>query len=276
MKPDSDPLQVPTLCFNQKRKTASLFGIPFFSGPLEQGVKMLTRQAGLVVFPSGPNLARNLWEDADYCLALQSADIVFADSGAMVFLWRIFSGQTIPRYSGFKMLKEMLSHPDFCKRCATFWVMPSRGQRDVNLQWLKRTVPLSEEDCYCAPEYGPGPVEDLTLLEILKKKRPQFIVLCIGGGGQERLGYFLRKHLGKTTSILCTGAAIGFFSGVQARIPRWADAIFLGWLFRCVSAPNTFIPRYFKAINLVKVVFLYWLYGRIPHLAKKENRTGSV
>lgn len=271
MKPDSDLLQVSALSLDQKRKTTSLLGIPFFSDSFEQGVKILIQQAGLVVFPSGPNLAWNLWEDADYCLALQNADIAFADSGAMVLLWRIFSGQSIPRYSGLKMLKEMLSHPEFCQSGATFWVMPSRSQRDLNLQWLKRTVPVSEEDCYCAPEYGPGPVQDLTLLEILKKKRPRFIVLCIGGGGQERLGYFLRTHLGKTTSIFCTGAAIGFFSGVQARIPQWADAIFLGWLFRCVSDPNIFIPRYFRALNLVKVIFLYWLYGRTPRLVKKQD-----
>ncbi|PWU09517.1 MAG: hypothetical protein C5B47_03340 [Verrucomicrobia bacterium] len=260
-----------------KLETISLLGIPFFSADFEQGIRTLTQQAGLVVFPSGPNLARNLWEDVDYCLALQNADIAFADSGAMVLLWRIFSGQKIPRYSGFKMLTEMLIQPDFHKQGATFWVMPSLAQRDANLRWLNQKLSILEEDCYCAPGYGPGSIEDPILLEILKKKRPQFVILCLGGGVQERLGYFLRNHLGKTTSILCTGAAIGFLSGVQVRIPRWADAIFLGWFFRCLSSPNTFLPRYFKALNLIKVIFLYWLYGRVPNLVKKEaNQDNEV
>jgi UDP-N-acetyl-D-mannosaminuronic acid transferase (WecB/TagA/CpsF family) len=220
-----------------------------------------------MLFPSGPGLARDLWRDEHYRHALQRADLVFADSGAMVLFWKILSGQTIPRYSGLRMFAEVLQHPLFCEVGSTFWVMPSPDQLRANLQWLQKTqaLPVSEADCYCAPWYGPGRIEDRELLAILQKKRPRFIILCIGGGVQERLGCFLRKELGRSVSILCTGAAIGFCSGVQVRIPQWADFMFLGWLFRCVSTPKIFIPRYLRSLRLIKVVFLYWLYGRVPN-----------
>ncbi len=254
----------------------SLLGVRFFSGSFQQALEALTEgeQCGLVVFPSGPGLARDLWIDEEYRLAVQMADMAFTDSGAMVLLWRILSGQRIFRHSGLKTLTEMLRQPVFCQKGATFWVMPSLAQQDIGLQWLRETaaLPISEEDCYCAPVYAPGSVEDPELLEILKKRHPRFVILCIGGGVQERLGYFLRNGLGKTTSILCTGAAIGFLSGTQARIPKWADTLFLGWLLRCINNPKIFVPRYFRSLCLIKVMFLYWLYGRVPIPMAPQNK----
>lgn len=275
MQPDLDLLRMPDLLGDRSWATVSLLGIRFFSDSLDKALEAI-QQGGLIVFPSGPSLACDLWNDDEYRQALQAADIVFADSGAMALLWKILSGQKIPRYSGLKILAEILQYPAFRQQGATFWVMPSRDQLRINLQWLRETAALSvsEDDCYCAPVYSSGPVEDVDLLRILKVKQPNFIILCIGGGVQERLGYFLRKEIRKTASILCTGAAIGFLSGIQASIPKWVDSIFLGWLLRCMNAPHIFVPRYFRALNLLKVVFLYWLYGRIPdRLFFSRNRT---
>jgi UDP-N-acetyl-D-mannosaminuronic acid transferase (WecB/TagA/CpsF family) len=58
-------------------------------------------------------------------------------------------------------------------------------------------------------------------------------------------------------SIHCLGAAIGFLTGNQVRIPSWADRLFLGWLFRCCSEPGKFIPRYWKACKLVPMMLHY-------------------
>jgi UDP-N-acetyl-D-mannosaminuronic acid transferase (WecB/TagA/CpsF family) len=34
-------------------------------------------------------------------------------------------------------------------------------------------------------------------------------------------------------------------------IPAWADYLYLGWLFRSLSEPRKFFPRYWKARKLV-------------------------
>jgi UDP-N-acetyl-D-mannosaminuronic acid transferase (WecB/TagA/CpsF family) len=75
---------------------------------------------------------------------------------------------------------------------------------------------------------------------------------------QERLGYFLRNRLSFRPAILCVGAAIAFLSGRQVGIPVWADRLMLGWLFRILSDPVTFIPRFWKSIRLAG---LLWKYG---------------
>jgi UDP-N-acetyl-D-mannosaminuronic acid transferase (WecB/TagA/CpsF family) len=61
-------------------------------------------------------------------------------------------------------------------------------------------------------------------------------------------------HNPQFPSIHCIGAALGFLSGDQVNIPDWADRLFLGWLFRCLSQPAKFFPRYFKALRLLPLL----------------------
>lgn len=36
--------------------------------------------------------------------------------------------------------------------------------------------------------------------------------------------------------------------------PRWADSIYIGWLLRILADPKTFLPRYWNARKLKKLV----------------------
>jgi UDP-N-acetyl-D-mannosaminuronic acid transferase (WecB/TagA/CpsF family) len=67
----------------------------------------------------------------------------------------------------------------------------------------------------------------------------------------------LKRACDFSPCIHCIGAAIGFLTGNQVRIPTWADRYFLGWLFRCVSEPGKFVPRYWKACQLVPMMIRY-------------------
>jgi glycerol-3-phosphate dehydrogenase len=57
--------------------------------------------------------------------------------------------------------------------------------------------------------------------------------------------------------IVCTGAAVAFLAGTQAKIPVWADRSGLGWLMRCIYEPRKFIPRYWSALPLIGMVARY-------------------
>jgi UDP-N-acetyl-D-mannosaminuronic acid transferase (WecB/TagA/CpsF family) len=95
--------------------------------------------------------------------------------------------------------------------------------------------------------------------------------MAIGGGTQERLGAFLCRNLDYHPAIHCTGAAIGFLSGDQARIPMWADRFRLGWLCRCLHDPRRFVPRYWEARKLVRLMFDY--HGHLP--SSSQNGAGT-
>jgi UDP-N-acetyl-D-mannosaminuronic acid transferase (WecB/TagA/CpsF family) len=104
--------------------------------------------------------------------------------------------------------------------------------------------------------YG-GEISDSALVERLNRLRPQHVVVTVGGGTQERLGLYLKRNLEYLPAIHCIGAAIAFLSGDQVHIPVWADRLYLGWLFRSLSEPKRYVPRYWEARKLLSLMLRY-------------------
>lgn len=234
----------------------TILGIRFYVGDLP-GLLERSRQAGLIVVPSAPVLAE-LPTSAPHREALERSDLAITDSGFLVLLWLLRKGKRLERISGLRYLRALVDWPEFQAPEATFWVMPSAPDAEANLAWLNaHGFQLTSADTYLAPRYPTGRLADPALLATLETRKPAFIVMCVGGGVQERLGHSLRDSLSYRPTILCTGAAIAFLSGRQANIPPWADRFVLGWLFRTLQAPRAFIPRYWKALRLTWILFRY-------------------
>ena len=234
----------------------TILGIRFFTGMPAEAVKIGLR-GGLVVVPAAPAMV-DLETDVPYRDSLLNADMVITDSGLMVLVWRMLTGERLPRVSGLEYLRLLLADPIAREPGAVVWIMPTEEARDRNVAWLKaQEFPTTNEDCYLAPFYGKGEISDPALLEWVRSRRPKHIIVCLGGGVQERLGLYLKRQLAGRPGIHCIGAAIGFLSGDQVRIPMWADFLYLGWLFRCFSAPKRFIPRYWRARKLVGIMRKY-------------------
>jgi UDP-N-acetyl-D-mannosaminuronic acid transferase (WecB/TagA/CpsF family) len=244
-----------------------ILGIPFFIGTVDEAVR-IGLEGGLVVVPSAPVLV-GLATDEFHREALLNADLAITDSGLMVLVWRLLSEKSIPRVSGLKYLKHLLNEQALHPRDSVLWIMPNAAARDQNLAWLRsQGHDFAVEDCYIAPHYGSGRIHDEALVKLAAARKPRHIVVCIGGGTQERLGLMLKRECDFQPSIHCLGAAIGFLTGDQVRIPEWADKWYLGWLFRCVFEPGKFVPRYWKARKLVPMMIRYR--ERAPLMATRK------
>lgn len=256
-----------------------ILGIKFCSGTSHEVVAAGLKE-GLVVIPSAPVLVR-MTQDAAHRDALLHADMAVTDSGFMVLLWKYQTGERLIRVSGLEYLRILLmqlatapqvhsKNQSGCKsgpakstaEGGVAWIMPSAEARDRNLAWLTANGhQMTIDDCYLAPVYPPGgALSDHVLLEWVKARKPRHIIIALGGGVQERLGWYLRQNAEFPLSIHCVGAAIGFLSGDQVNIPSWADRHFLGWFFRCLAHPTRFVPRYLKAMCLIP---LLWRYGKV-------------
>ena len=84
---------------------------------------------------------------------------------------------------------------------------------------------------------------------------------------QEKLGYYLREQSNYRPAIHCIGAALGFVTGYQIAIPDFADRFYLGWLFRLMAQPRTFLPRLWTARELPWLIFKYR--EKVPPLISK-------
>jgi exopolysaccharide biosynthesis WecB/TagA/CpsF family protein len=234
-----------------------ILGIRFFNGDVEEAVASMFHDRGFLVAPSGTCFAR-LREDETYRRAVLSADLAIADSGLMVGLWRLLQREKLHRISGLKYLKHLLTNLKGEGSREVFWVLPTEPARQNLLDWSRREAfSISKENCYVAPRYG-SDVEDRDLLAQIEQHRPTHVIVAIGSGAQEKLGFYLRENLSYRPAIHCTGAALGFITGDQRAIPDWADRFYLGWLWRLVAQPSIFLPRLSRALELP---WLIWKYG---------------
>ena len=238
------------------QKFQTILGIKFFVGDMD-GLLELCKEGHFIVVPAAPTLAE-LPADAVYRESVEKSDFAITDSGFMVLLWKIFTGQSLPRISGLKLLRGLLEQPDLKQPGASLWIMPSPREKEINLTWFQQNgYPITEAECPTAPMYPKGTIAAPEILAQIEARRPRYIIINLGGGVQERLGYYLRKNLSYRPTILCVGAAIAFITGIQAHISPWADKWMLGWFYRCLAAPSKFIPRYWRALRLVGILFKY-------------------
>jgi N-acetylglucosaminyldiphosphoundecaprenol N-acetyl-beta-D-mannosaminyltransferase len=250
--------------------TCQVLGIQFFNGDVDEAVQSMTRGGGFMIAPSGTCFSR-LREDEQYRRAVLAADLAVADSGLMVLLWRLFRRESVHRISGLKYLKHLLGKLKGEGTDKVFWVLPSEQARQKLFGWAHReTFVLKEENCYVAPWYG-FEIGDPRLVALIEGRRPAQVIIAIGSGPQEKLGYYLRESLSYRPAIHCVGAALGFVTGDQIAIPDWADRVFLGWFVRLMTQPHRFVPRLIRGFELP------WLIARhgeaLPPLRSRNQNS---
>ncbi len=209
---------------------------------------------GLYVFPSAPGLA-SIENEKKYYKSLKQSNYVFFDSSFFVLLLKFFKKINVKRLSGYKSLKYFFLFLKNNKNVKIFTIDPSSIKSHNNLNYLiKLNLKKKNISNYIAPIYNPKKISDKNLLQKIKKHKPETILINLGGGTQEILGYYILKNINFKCRIICTGAAISFFTGDQAPINDFIDKYYLGWIIRLLFNPLQFYKRYFYAFKLIKIV----------------------
>ena len=211
------------------------------------------KKSGVFVFPAGPALA-SIEKSKRYYQSILKADFVFFDSGFFVILLKVFKNVNVSKFSGYKFLNLFFDYLRKNKKKSIFCIDPNLKFSKSNRNLFKN-LGLKKIYSHIAPKYKIENIQDVKLLKKLKKVKPDYIVTNIGGGVQEILAIYLKKNLKHKTTILCTGAAISFFTKDQAPINSLIDQLFLGWFVRLIFNPFIFFKRYFLSLKLIPMVF---------------------
>ena len=223
-----------------------------FNNVYEKNFNKFVVKKGLFVFPAGPALASiNL--SNEYYNSIKKADLVFFDSGFFVLLLQIFKNINVNKFSGYKFLNLFFDYLKRNKHKSVFCIDPNFKFSKSNKSFLKE-LGVKKVYNYLAPNYEIKNFSDKKLLKKIKKVKPDFILTNIGGGKQEILGLYLKNNLKIKTTILCTGAAISFFTKDQAPISTLIDQLYLGWFMRLVFNPIVFLKRYIYSLRLIPMV----------------------
>jgi N-acetylglucosaminyldiphosphoundecaprenol N-acetyl-beta-D-mannosaminyltransferase len=257
--------------------TKRMLGIDFFVGTAAEAIAHISKSGGLIVAPAAPSFIA-LQDDPDYRRAIADADLAIADSGWAVLFWRLLRREKLTRISGLALFKALLETADARIPGNLFFILPSEKAKIKTLEFGRVSgYPITDADCYVAPKYfscSHGSVSreerervsqrrgysiaDDALVAILQSHKPKHVIIGIGGGIQEKLGFHLREHLSYRPAIHCIGAALAFLTGDQKPIPMWADRIYLGWFLRLARAPHHYARRFSSAFRLPGMI---WRYG---------------
>src|SRR5581483_3660056 len=189
-------------------ETEQILGVSFFNGTVDEAVETMSSKGGLLVVPAAPALVK-ICQDRGYRMAVTSADMAIADSGAMVLLWKIATGRSVERISGLKFLKRLVERLRARSSERVLWIVPSEAAHEKTVAWLRTVNLTGTADFYVAPRYAPEVRDDAVLAKI-ENNPPAHVVVGIGGGVQEKLGLFLKQNLRSRPAIHCIGAALAF------------------------------------------------------------------
>jgi len=230
-------------------KKISFKGINFYTGTYHQ-IKKQFDKGGVLVAPAASALA-NIENDNIYFSSLRNANIAILDSGFFCILLRIFKFEKVKKLSGFLFLKNFLEN--YNNKDKILLINPSKKSDYLNKKYL-RSSKIYNFKSYLAPRYKKK-ITDHILLSLVKKYKPRYIVINIGGGTQEPLAIYLRNNIKFKISIMCTGAAIAFMTGEQAPINKLIDKIYLGWLMRIIWKPKLYLRRILNSFKIIKFFF---------------------
>lgn len=223
--------------------------IKFYDYPFEVLLKKLNK-GGYLVAPAASALT-NIDHNSEYYESLIKADLAILDSGFFCILLRVFKNKKVSKFSGYLFLKKFLDIK-FKRKTKFFLIDPSKTEAFFNKNYLKKKN-IININSYIAPIYNSKNFKDEKLLHQIKKNKPRYILVNLGGEVQERLALYLRDNLKFKTSIICTGAAIAFLTKRQAPINDFVDKYYLGWIFRIIFNPRKHFLRALKSVFLIKL-----------------------
>jgi len=213
----------------------------------------IINKKGNFVFPAAPALVE-IEKSKYYYKSLQEADFVFFDSGLFVIMLKIFRNISVNKFSGFKFLNLFFLYLKKNNKKKILSIDPNKIISIENKKYFEKKG-IIKFYSYIAPIYKSKKITDKKLLKLVNKVRPNFIIINIGGTKQEILAHYMKQNLKNKQTILCTGAALSFLTGIQAPINKFYDKIYLGWFVRIIYNPKIFLKRYLCALSFVPIFF---------------------
>jgi UDP-N-acetyl-D-mannosaminuronic acid transferase (WecB/TagA/CpsF family) len=231
-----------------KKKVLFFYKIKFYDLSFDQIIKKIDL-GGYVVAPAASALT-DIKKNILYYNSLKNSTIAIFDSGFFCILLRLFFIYSPKKFSGYLFLKKFLNY-EYAKNKKILLINSSNHQGKINGKLLNKKK-FKKVFLYTAPFYNQSKIYDQRIINYIKKKKPYYIIINIGGLKQEPLALFIKNTIKFKCRIFCLGGAIDFITGLQAPINKFIDKIYLGWLLRIIFKPNIFLGRVLRSLNLLK------------------------
>ena len=234
-------------------KLVKFLGISFYNENYTQIKNRLFQKKSYLVIPAASALANVFFsKNYNYLKSLQKARVAIFDSGLFCICLLFLKFVRVKKFSGYKFISFFLSDTEM-KSKKILILNSNKKEKKLNMTLLNN-FKFQFQKHYTCPIYNPKLIKDKILIKIINNYKPEVVIINIAGGTQEPLALYLQQNTNVKFVTICSGAAMGFFSGMQATISKFVDKYYLGWLARLIYNPFLFLPRLTKSLLLILIV----------------------
>ena len=248
-----------------KNNILIFYKIKFYNHSCLKILSKLKKDRGYLVAPAASALT-DILKNKIYYNALVKSTVAIFDSGLFCIFLRIFKKISVKKLSGYYFIKFFINL-DSEKKNKILTIDPSLIDARLNKNLLNSRK-FKYVKNYIAPIYNIEKISDTRLIKLIKSYKPKYIIINIGGGIQEPLALYIKQYAPNVIQF-CTGAAIAFFTGRQARINDLIDRLYLGWLWRIGHNPRVFFIRIIKSLQLI----IFFLKNSTSQKKNKKKKT---
>lgn len=233
------------------KKIFHFYGIKFFDVNYKFILRLLNKKKGYLVMPAASSLV-DISRNSRYAASLRNSTAAIFDSGFFCLLIKILKFCSIKKFSGYKFINLFLKDSSMKNKKILLLNSSTRSDK-INYVFFKLKK-FKYFKSYVCPIYNNRTIVDQKLFNIVNIYKPQIIIINIGGGNQEILAHEIIKNVKNKMIIICSGAAISFFTGEQTQIGEIYDFLYLGWFKRFIFNPKEYYPRLIKSFHLISLV----------------------
>lgn len=185
----------------------------------------------------------NACDDSKYCSIQNGGVMAIPDGGPLSYVGRKRGYVGMERTAGPDYLKEILKISQDKGYRHFFY-----GSTKETLEKMRKVIHINypsveKIDMYSPPFRSLTDEEDLQIIQIINKAKPDFIWVGLGAPKQEE---WMAQHQGKVNGFMVgVGAAFDYIAGNIERAPEWMQQNSLEWVYRLFQEPRRLFLRYF-------------------------------
>lgn len=215
-----------------------------------------------------------VWKDAAYALAVNSADMATPDGKPLAKAIEWLHGIKQPRVAGMDLLPDLLRDAAAHGLGVYFY-----GSTPDVLDAIQHKARAEYPGLIISGSWSP-PFRPLTDTEKdddihrINDSGANLVFVALGCPKQER---WMAENKGKIHAVMLgVGGAFPVYAGLQKRAPEWMQKYALEWVFRLCQEPKRMWKRYlvtntFFCILLAKELFLVKVWRRLGMKAGKAS-----
>ena len=217
----------------------------------------------------------NALHDPELRYILQESDMATADGMPLVLGARLLGVPLRGRVTGADLVPALAERA--AQKGFSIYMLGARpGVAAQAAEILQRRYPALKIAGVMSPPSASVLEIDHTVIDDLRAKRPDILLVAFGNPKQEKWIYTYAKSLGIPVCI-GVGGTLDMIAGVTKRAPQWMQKAGLEWSYRLLQEPKRLWKRYGRDMLYFGTFFVrqWWAMRRNPAAASDAIATPS-